>query len=49
MEVEVTGKEKKLITRLRQLPYGKTYLVVINVKNQPVRIVIEKESENVEL
>jgi len=49
MEIEVTEKEKKLIARVRQLPYGKTYLVVINVKNQPVRIVIERETENVEL
>jgi len=49
MEIEVTEKEKKLLARVRQLPYGKMHLVIINVRNQPMRIVIEKETETVEL
>ena len=49
MEIEVTEKEKKLIAEIRKLPYGQTHLVIINVNNQPKRIVIERIKESMEL
>jgi len=47
--MELSDTEKKLIEKIRSLPYGQTHLIVWNERDQPVRIEIERVKESIKL